>query len=74
MTKTERTPKLSPAQSKLLAAARAAGPGGVRQPEASGNKGGGLVLGSWHRTCEALEARKLAKRRTNGSVFWLVAL
>lgn len=66
--------KLSSAQKKLLEAARAAGPTGVRQPETSGNKGSGLALGSWHRTCEALEARKLAKRRTNGSMFWLVAL
>lgn len=66
--------KLSSTQKKLLEAAKAAGPTGVRQPEHGGNKGDGLALGSWHRTCKALEARKLAKRRTNGSVFWLVAI
>ncbi|NBT06059.1 MAG: hypothetical protein EBS54_04755 [Betaproteobacteria bacterium] len=72
LSKPKRRTKLSPTQERLLAAARAAGPSGLAQPETS-NRASVRALSAWHRTAASLQERGLAKLRHNGSMYWLVA-
>jgi hypothetical protein len=66
MTDATKTPRLSPAQRRFLAAVDAAGPGGHCSPSTGGRESVTLVS-AWWRTAESLQRRGLVRVAKNGS-------